>query len=149
MVDDSAGPRRVGRFEVIEVIEEGVTGILFRARDTESDKPVLLKAVAPLVSQNPAFGRYFYDKWAGRKSAVEHPNVLGLLDVGKDRDLYYVAVEDAGGRRLADRMDGSALPVDDALDLVRQMAEGLRAVHRRDIVHGHLKPSDVILTTDG
>ena len=59
-----------------------------------------------------------------------------------------MAVEDAGGEPLSRLMDRAPLDVDEALEILHQAAEGLRAAHRRDVVQGHLKPSDILLTTD-
>ena len=148
MVNENQTPKQVGRYELGELVEEGITGSLHRVHDAETGASVLVKVVSPLVSRNPAFGRYFYDKWAERKALVEHPNVLEPLEVGKEGDLYYVAVEDVGGARLSERLKDAPLPPDDALEILRQTAEGLRAIHRRDAVHAHLKPTDIILTTD-
>ena len=76
MVNENETPKRVGRYELGEVVEEGIAGSLHRARDAETGAVVMVKVVSPLVSRNPAFGRYFYDKWAEREALVEHPNVL-------------------------------------------------------------------------
>jgi formylglycine-generating enzyme required for sulfatase activity/tetratricopeptide (TPR) repeat protein len=148
VVNENKIPKRVGRYELDELLEEGIAGSLYRARDAETGAAVLVKVVSPLVSRNPAFGRYFYDKWAERKALVEHPNVLEPLEVARDGDLCYVAVQDVGGTRLSERLKGAPLPSDEALEILRQAAEGLRAIHRREAVHAHLKPTDVILTTD-
>jgi len=129
-------------------VEEGVEGSLYRARDTETGAAVLVKLVSPLLSRNPSFGRYFYDKWADRNALVEHPNVLEPLQVGREGELHYVAVADVGGVRLSERIKDAPLPTDETLEILRQVAEGLRAIHRREAVHTNLKPSDVILTTD-
>ena len=131
MVNENQALRRIGRYELGERLDEGIAGSLYRARDTETDVSALVKVVSPLVSRNPAFGRYFYDKWAERKALVEHPNVLEPLEVGKEGDLYYVAVEDVGGVRLSERLKDAPLPTDEAVEIIRQTAEGLRAIHRR------------------
>ncbi|MHC4789806.1 MAG: protein kinase domain-containing protein, partial [Planctomycetota bacterium] len=148
MVDEQLTGHQVGRYELLEALEEGMAGHLYRARDTESGRPVLLKLVAQSVSGNPAFGRYFYDKWADRQALIEHPNVLEVIEVSKHAGRYFVAVEEAGGTRLKEKLQQAPLDPDEALEIVHQIAEGLRAAHRRNVVHGHLKPSDIILSTD-
>jgi formylglycine-generating enzyme required for sulfatase activity/TolA-binding protein len=148
MTDHAAKTERLGNYELLELLEEDAMGKLYRARDRRTGQDVLLKLLATSVSHNPAFRRYLYDKWADRRSLIEHPNVLNVLEAGREGNRCYAAVEDVGGERLTDRMQAGPLPLDEGLDIVRQVAEGLRAAHRRDVVHGHLKPTDVILTTD-
>ncbi len=138
---------RFGKYEILEVIEEGIAGRLCRARHTESGRSVLLRIVSPTISENPEFGRYFYDKWSEQQSLVEHPNVVRVWEVGQEGDSYYVALEDTEGTRLSEQ-PAEALDTDEALDIIHQVAEGLRAIHRREVFHGHVKPSDIILTRD-
>ncbi len=138
--------QRIGRYELEELIEQGVSGAVHRARDLETGESVLLKVFPASVSGNPAFARYFYDKWADHRSVVKHPNVLEVRDIGREGDLHYVVIHDAGGERLSRQLAGAPLPLDVGLNILRQAAEGLRAAHRRGAVHGHLKPSDIVLT---
>ena len=143
-------PRKahLGKYELLEFLKEDIAGQLYRARDTESGRPVLLKVVAPSVCHNPAFARYFFHKSADHQSLIEHPNVAQVVEVGQEAGTYYVAVEDTGGQQLSDKLTQAPFDPADALNIVRQVAEGLRGAHRREAVHGHLKPSDILLTTD-
>ncbi len=138
----------LGRYELLRLVEEGVGGCLYQGRQVDGDKPALVKVIAPTLTRSVALGKYLYDAWADQKALIEHPNVLHVWDVGKQGELQYVAVEDAGGEPLSRRMDQAPLEVDQAFDILHQIAEGLRAAHRRDVVQGHLKPSDIILTAD-
>jgi iron(II)-dependent oxidoreductase len=138
----------IGEYELLEPVEQGVAGKLYRARHMQSGQAVLVKVVARTVGENPAFQRYFYDRWVQQPSLVEHPNVLQVLRVGQEEGLYYAVVEDSGGQKLAEKLKAAPLAIDEAMAILRQTAEGLRAAHRRDIVHGHLKPSDIVLATD-
>jgi len=148
MSDEQATRTHVGPYELLESLDKGLMGELFRARDTQSGRAALVKLVSQTVSDNPAFQRYFYEKDVQPPSLIEHPNVLQVLKIGQEGELHYVAVADVGGQRLSERLQEAPLPADEALNIVRQIAEGVRAAHRRDMVHGHLKPSDVILTAD-
>ncbi|MCD6416441.1 MAG: serine/threonine protein kinase, partial [Planctomycetes bacterium] len=140
--------KRMGKFELLELLEEGLVGALYRARDTEEDRDVLLKVISPTVSQNPFFGKQLYDKWTDQKSLVEHPNVLRVWEVGEQAGRYYLAAEAVQGQTLSAKLDESPLGIEEALSIVRQIAEGLRAIHRRGVVHGQLTPADVLLTQD-
>jgi len=137
-----------GKYDLLELLEGALTGSIYRARDREQDREVLLKVIAPSASESPRLRGYLYDKWVRRESALEHPNVLGVLEVGEVGGQYYVTVPDMGGERLVDRLREGPCDWEEGLEIVRQAAEGLRAAHRNDIVHGQLKPSDILLTTD-
>ena len=148
MTDAEKVPARLGKFELLDQIEEGAGGRLYHARQTETGRPALVKVVAPALTHSASFAKYFYDTWADQKSLMEHPNVLQVWDVGKEGDLQYVAVEDAGGQPLSERMKSGPMETDEVLGILHQTAEGLRAAHRREVAHGHLKPADIILTAD-
>ena len=140
--------KKAGKYELLDMVEEGPAGRLYRARNTETDRTVLLKLVPEAISQNAAFGRHFYEKWAEQQSLVEHPNILQVREVGQTDDTYYVIFEDVEGEPLSERLRQSPLPPDEALEIMHQAAEGLRAIHRRNLVHGHLKPSQILLARD-
>ncbi len=148
MADQSPEQRRLGKYELIELLEEGGAGRMYRARDTQSGRDVLLKVVARSVTHASAFERYFRDRWAEQQSILDHPNILKALAVGAEAGHFYLAVEHTGGRRLTEVLKDAPLEPGDALNLVHQIAEGLRAAHHRDVVHGHLKPSDIMVTSD-
>jgi len=148
MPEQDREPARLGKYELLDLVEEGVGGSLYHARHVETGRAALVKTIAPALSGMASFGKYFYDTWADQQSLIEHPNVLHTLDVGKEGDVHYVAVEDAGGRPLSELLASGPLATDEAIDILHQAAEGLRAAHRRDVVHGHLKPSDIRVGTD-
>ncbi len=148
MTEDPSPRVRLGPYRLVRFLREDVAGQLYVARHVDRPGEVIVKVFAPSVCQNPAFGRYFYHKCADRQALIEHPNVLQVIDVGQESGASYVVVEDAGGEQLSQKLSEAPLETEEALNIVRQIAEGLRAGHRRDIVHGHVKPSDVILTRD-
>ena len=143
-----ARAQTVGEYELLELIDEDIGGGLYRARPAEGDDTVLVKLVAQSVADNPAFGRYFYHRWADRRTMFEHPNVASAQEVGKDGDTYYVVLPDIDGQRLSERMKEGPMDAEEAAEVIRQVAEALRAAHRAEMIHGHLKPSDVFLCRD-
>jgi len=141
-------PRTFGKFELLSLVEEGIGGRLYHARDVEKNRKVLLKLVSASLSENPAFGRYFYHKWADKATMFEHPNVVSTVEVGKEGNTYYVALEEINGQRLSETLRKGRPRPEEALEIIRQVAEALRAAHRREIVHGDLKPSCIFLCKD-
>ena len=139
---------RFGRFELISLLDEGIGGRLYRARDPEQDCTILLKIVASSVSENPLFGRYFYHRWADRQNMFEHPNVTNALEVGKEEGTYYIAMAEMEGQRLSDALKDELPDVDRSSEIIHQVAEALRAAHRRDMIHGYLTPASVYLGRD-
>jgi len=148
MADQKPDQQRLGRYELVKLLEEGGAGSMYRARDTQSGRGVLLKVLARSVTRASAFERYFRDRWSEQQSLLDHPNLLRALALGTEAGRLYLVVEDARGRRLTDVLGDAPLEPDEALNIVHQIAEGLRAVHRQGVVHGHLKPSDIIVTSD-
>lgn len=148
MPEHQTNEDRLGKYELSELTDQGTGGKVYRARDTDTGEEVTLKIFPGSVEDNSAFAKYFYEKSTDERNLIEHPNVLHMLEVGKIESRYYAAFEDPGGQTLAERLREAPLPVDQCLEILHEAAEGLRAAHRRDVVHGHLKPSDIILTTD-
>jgi iron(II)-dependent oxidoreductase len=136
------------RYRLIETLEEGVAGKLYRARDTQDDSTVLLKLVPRAMSSDPEFRRYFYERWVEREATIEHPNVARIVEVGQIGEQYFAVVEELPGERLSDRLKTAQFDPLEVLEIMRQVAEALRAAHRENIVHGHLKPTDIFLTQD-
>ncbi len=137
-----------GRYRLLELVEEGVGGKLYRARDEEQDRAVLLKLVPPALSEDPQFRRYLYDRWAERDALFEHPNIVDVVEVGRSGQQYFAVVEDPEGERLSERMKEAPLEPDEVVEILHQIAEALRAAHRREVIHAHLKPSDVFIRRD-
>ncbi len=148
MAEQQKKPQGSGRYKLLELMEEGICGKLYRAQDTKEHRDVLVKLVARAVSKDPAFQRYLYDRWAERQALFEHPNIINIVEVGKSGRQYFVAVEAPVGERLSEHAKQASLPTEEALDILHQVAEALRAAHRREVIHGHLKPSDIFLTKD-
>lgn len=139
---------RPERYTLEELIREGATGKLYRAHDTETDSPVLLKIVSPAMSREPDFRKYIHDRWAEHQNLFDHPNLARIVELGRCGERYFMAVEDPGGTSLSEKLSEGAMEEEEALDILHQISEGLRAVHRKGIFHGHLKPSDIYITRD-
>ncbi|MFZ5522945.1 MAG: serine/threonine-protein kinase [Pseudomonadota bacterium] len=138
---------QLGRYEVLGELGQGAMGVVYKARDPLIDRVVAIKTInlALALDEKEEFESRFYQeaKAAGRLS---HPNIVTIYDVGKNGDIAYIAMEFLEGRELRDIMnDGGLLPIDQVLDIVAQVAQGLAYAHEHDIVHRDVKPSNVMI----
>jgi len=142
---------RLGRYEVLGELGQGAMGVVYRARDPLIDRVVAIKTInlGLALDEKEEYESRFYQeaKAAGRLS---HPNIVTIYDVGKNGDVAYIAMEYLQGRELRDIMnDDGLLSVDQVLDIVAQVAQGLSYAHEHDIVHRDVKPSNVMVVRDG
>ena len=142
---------QLGRYEVLGELGQGAMGIVYKARDPLIDRVVAIKTInlgLALDEKEEYEGRFYQEaKAAGR---LNHPNIVTIYDVGKSGDVAYIAMEFLQGRELRDIMnDGGLLPVDQVLDIVAQVAQGLAYAHEHGIVHRDVKPSNIMVVRDG
>ncbi|HXM78152.1 MAG TPA: serine/threonine-protein kinase, partial [Thermoanaerobaculia bacterium] len=139
---------RLGPYEILSPIGAGGMGEVYRARDTRLEREVAIKVLAHSLSKDlEALARF--EREAKSVAALSHPGILGLYDVGRDKDVSYAVTELLDGETLRERLAAGRLPVRTALDYARQIAEALAAAHARGIVHRDLKPENVIVTGEG
>ncbi|MFZ2303081.1 MAG: serine/threonine-protein kinase [Gallionella sp.] len=142
---------QLGRYEVLGELGQGAMGIVYKAKDPLIDRVVAIKTInlgLALEEKEEYEGRFYQEaKAAGR---LNHPNIVTIYDVGKSGDVAYIAMEFLQGRELRDIMnDGKLLPVDQVLDIVAQVAQGLAYAHEHEIVHRDVKPSNIMVVRDG
>jgi len=145
---NSEARTRFGKYELLATIETASMATLAKALDTETRRTVLLRVMSRSASENPALAR-FYD--ALQNSEVHHvddANILRLLEVGQVDKQYYMAFEFMEGEPLSRLMTQRRFSVEEALAIVRHVAEGLRALHQRHIVHGDVKPANILVGKD-
>ena len=137
-----------GKFRLVSPMHQGVSGHTYKAVDTESGDTVLLRIVRSEISKLPQFRRALFEHQTTNEYLIDHPNIAGLRDAGKIRGRHYFATEFADGPTLEDRLGDGPLTVPEGTEVLIQIAEGLRAAHRRQLVHGDLKPADIFLSHD-
>jgi TolB-like protein/Flp pilus assembly protein TadD len=138
---------RLGPYEVVGRLGSGGMGEVYRARDTRLAREVAIK-VLPEEIADPSHLRRL-EQEARAASALSHPNVVAVYDVGTHQGAPYVVSELLEGQTLRDRLAGGALPVSKALEHALDIARGLAAAHDKGIVHRDLKPANVFITRDG
>ncbi len=123
-------------------------GEVYRARDMRLGRIVALKILPPLVSAT-AQARERFEREARAISALNHPNICTLFDVGNENGVEYLVMELIDGESLADRISGGPLPLDSALGIAAAIADALERAHRTGIIHRDLKPGNIMLTKSG
>lgn len=129
---------RLGPYEILACLGKGGMGEVYSARDSRLGRDVAIK-----VSQERFTERF--EREARTIAALNHPNVCHLYDV----DPNYLVMELVEGPTLAERLKPGAIPLDEALNIGRQIADALEAAHEKGIVHRDLKPGNIKIRPDG
>ena len=137
-----------GHYQIVCVVGAGGMGRVYRARDTRLDRDVALKTLAPDVVLN-AGSLQTLEQEARSASALNHPNILTIYDIGEFQGVHFIASEFVDGPNLARKLTQGPLDVAQALDIAIQVATGLVAAHAAQIVHRDIKPENVVVRSDG
>jgi eukaryotic-like serine/threonine-protein kinase len=139
---------KLGHYEIVAPLGAGGMGEVYRARDNKLDRAVAIKVLTAQVSGDPERLRRF-EQEARAASALNHPNIITIYDVGQQDGTSYLAMEFIEGKTLREVMESGPVAQKKALYIASQIAEGLAKAHAAGIVHRDLKPENVMLTTDG
>jgi eukaryotic-like serine/threonine-protein kinase len=139
---------RVGPYEIVAPLGAGGMGEVYRARDSRLDRFVALKLLPADVAGDPDRLARF-EREARAASALNHPSIVTIYDVGSVESQSWISMELVEGRTLRDLLATGPLPLRRALGLAAQIADGLAKAHEAGIVHRDLKPENVMMTSDG
>ena len=143
-----AAGSRLGPYEVVALLGAGGMGEVYRARDTRLGRAVALKVISErLVGE--AAGRRRFEAEARAASALNHPAIITIYDIGESDGISWIAMELIDGGTLRDAIADGALPVRRTWSIAAQIADGLAVAHATGIVHRDLKPDNVMLTAEG
>ena len=142
--------RVVSHYKIVEEISRGGMGIVYRATDTRLNRDVALKVLPTELTTDPE-RRDRFIREARAASALEHPNIAVIHDVGDADGVSFIAMELIRGDKLSDAIGKGAMAQSPgrALEIATQTAEALSRAHAQGIVHRDLKPANVMLTQDG
>jgi serine/threonine protein kinase len=140
--------RSLGVYDVNELIACGGMGEVYRAVDRRLDRTVVIKTLRAHLSDDPE-RRERFQREAKIISELNHPHICMLYDIGRQDNVDYLVLEYIEGEMLQSRLSQRRLSVSDALEFAIQIADALRAAHRRGIIHRDLKPANIMLTSTG
>ncbi len=143
----SAGTK-LGPYEILAPLGAGGMGEVYRARDERLKRDVAVKVLPPELAGDPE-RRGRFEREARAASALSHPNILTVYDIGTHDSTVYIAMELVEGGTLKDLIASGPVPVKKLLEISVQIAEGLAAAHAAGIVHRDLKPQNVMLSKHG
>ena len=139
---------RLGPFEILAPLGAGGMGEVYRARDTRLGREVAVKVLSPEFSGD-ADRRKRFEQEASSASALNHPNIVTIHEIGSTDGTIYIAMEVVDGKTLREVLHGDALSTKKLLDLAYQISDGLAKAHAAGIVHRDLKPENVMVSRDG
>jgi eukaryotic-like serine/threonine-protein kinase len=123
-------------------------GEVFKAHDTRLKRDVALKVLPSAVAAD-ADRRARFDREAQALAALNHPHIAAIHGVEESNGTRALVMEFVGGPTLADRVARGPIPLDEVLQIARQIAEALEAAHDRGIIHRDLKPANIKVTPEG
>jgi len=139
---------KLGPYEIQSPLGAGGMGEVYRARDTRLDRTVAVKILPAHLSDNPE-ARQRFEREAKTISALNHPHICVLHDIGNEDGTAYLVMEFVQGETLESRLQKGPLPLKQALEAGVQICDALEKAHRAGIVHRDLKPGNIMLTPSG
>jgi serine/threonine protein kinase/Tfp pilus assembly protein PilF len=142
---------RLGPYEIVALIGAGGMGEVYKARDTRLNRTVAIKVLGAGVGGDPTMRRRLLRE-ARSASALNHPHICTIYDVGEDDERQFIAMEWLEGETLnarLGRLPDGILPLDELLRYALQLADALDAAHATGIVHRDLKPANLWITRRG
>jgi len=138
----------ISRYKILAKLGEGGMGVVYKAQDTKLDRPVALKFLPAHLLGNEEVRKRFHRE-AKSAAALSHPNVCTVFEIDEADNQTFIAMELIEGETLDEKIARGPLPLDEALAIAQQIAEGLQAAHDRGVIHRDVKPENILVDKKG
>ncbi len=138
----------ISHYKILEQLGAGGMGEVWKAADLKLERQVALKFLAPHLVSDPETHKRF-EREAKAAASLNHPNICHVYEIDEADGKAFLAMELVKGESLEALIEKGPVALEDALDLARQLAEGLREAHNNGIVHRDIKPANALVTPDG
>jgi len=141
--------KTISHYKILEKLGGGGMGIVYKATDTKLDRTVALKFLPQhMLADKEAEQRFISEAKAA--SSFDHPNICTIHEIGKtDDDQLFIVMAYYQGETLKKKIERGPFKIEEAIDIVSQVAEGLMRAHKKGIVHRDIKPANTFITNDG
>ena len=138
----------ISHYRITEKLGEGGMGVVYKAEDTKLERTVALKFLAAhLLNDEEAKARFLREAKAA--AGLHHPNICPVYEIGEAESKTFISMAFIEGEPLEAKIERGPLSLKEALDIGRQIADGLEAAHEKGVVHRDIKPTNVMVDAKG
>ena len=141
--------KTISNYRILEKLGSGGMGVVYKAEDSKLKRSAALKFLPPDLTRDPdARERFVHEAQAA--SALDHPNICTIYEIGETKDeQMFIAMAYYGRDSLKEKIAAGALPIEDAIDIAIKVAGGLARAHEEEIIHRDIKPANIMITERG